>query len=122
MASCAGGLPDTLHHPLPDTASGQARRAGTPSFTRKSAPVTPGEASKPLLRPREALRRKAEPTLGQKPVTKEGTLPDGSHDALLGVDLEAEPAFEEGHNGGHDPLSHRLRPHVDVAVPDQVRD
>src|SRR5712691_8868510 len=36
MASLAGGLPDRRHHPLPETASGHARRAGTPCFTRKS--------------------------------------------------------------------------------------
>src|SRR6266849_4010506 len=37
MASLAGGLPDRRHHPLPETANGHARRAGTPHFTRKSA-------------------------------------------------------------------------------------
>src|SRR5687768_1367918 len=92
----AVGLPD---HPL-----------------QRDPPVAPGDASKPLLRPSETFRRKAEPPVGQKAMTEEGTLPHGSYCALLPVDLEAELVFEEGHNGRHDPLSRSLRPHVDVAV------
>ena len=172
MASCAGGLPDTLHHPLPDSASSHARHSGTPHFARKSAiglarlhcfsrtqrslrrsqssrslsaplqaawrkyvtqpvlklftssdhplerdpPIAPGDASKPLLGPVETFRRNAEPSAGQETMAEEVTLPHGSHRALLPVDPEAEPAFQEGCDRRQHPLARRLRPHVDVAV------
>jgi hypothetical protein len=74
----------------------------------RDTPVAPGDPPKPLLDPIEAFRCKTEPPAGQEAMTEEGTLPDGSDGALCPIDLEAELAFQEGHDRGHDPLSRCL--------------
>jgi len=82
----------------------------------RGTPVAAGDPAQALLDPGEAVRRDIERAVRVHPVAEERPFPDRCDRALLPVDPEPEPPFQEGGERSHHPLPRRLGPHIDIAV------
>src|SRR5438874_1619648 len=82
-------------------------------------PIAAGEATHALLEPLQGRRSEVQSrvlAVAPEAVAQELALHRSGHRALLGVDLQAEGAFQEPRDRGHHPRSRPLAPDVDVAV------
>ena len=79
-------------------------------------PVATGDLAQAILGAGQTFAPDAKCAAASQTMAEELTFPNRGNRALLPVDLEPQPVFQERRHRRHHPLARRLRPHVDVAV------